>query len=77
MADDAVFRQAARSQRQLNMKRSARPKHTIAQAPSTAACGIICASPAPCSMFARSASINAVKGSALMIGCTKSGNRCD
>jgi len=43
---------------------SARVKHTTSQTPNTPNCGATCARPAPCSMWARSASITAVKGSA-------------
>src|SRR6266481_7283547 len=40
-------------------------------------CGAICAKFEPCSMFARNASMTAVNGSALMIGCIISGNFCE
>ena len=48
--------------------RSASPNDTTSHALSTPSCGKSCARPAPCSMCARSASISAVSGRALMNG---------
>ena len=65
----AARRPAVAAQRQ-RKSFSDRPKQTTSHAPSVASCGASCARLAPCSISARSASMSAVSGSALMSGWT-------